>query len=199
MAFNPAIPQNSDSPSTFPGQAQTNWGRLNTLIAADHQFNNAAAANDGYHNLVHLAPQAPAGALASTGRLYSKLSAGRIHAFYMDDTGASYQMSPTMPIRAAVNFSGNTINSGYNVASVAKGALDSGIYKITFTTPMPSVNYIVQVTGMRGTAGKTIIGCVYGGTYGTPNNVNDVTVQFFKDDGTTYDVQMGCVTILSIT
>ena len=100
MTFNASVPLNSDSPATFPAQNQTNMSRLQTLLGADHQFNLTAAADDGYHNLIHMTQQAPAGALAATGRSYVKSSAGRIHQFYMDDTGAEYQMSPSIPIRS---------------------------------------------------------------------------------------------------
>jgi hypothetical protein len=124
--------------------------RLQTLVGADHQFNLTAAADDGYHNLIHMTQQAPAGVLAATGRSYVKSSASRIHQFYMDDTGAEYQLSPSMPIRAAVNFNGvgaAVIRSSYNVSSVTR--LAAGDYLINFTTAMPNNNYIVQLTGMR--------------------------------------------------
>lgn len=94
MSFNASVPLNSDSPSIFPAQNQTNMGRLQTIIGADHQFNLSAAADDGYHNLVHLTQQAPAGALAAVGRLYVKSAGGAINLFYMDDAGLEYQITP---------------------------------------------------------------------------------------------------------
>ena len=199
MTFNPAIPANSDSPANFPAQAQTNWARLQALVTADHQFNLSAAANDGYHNLVHLSQQAPAGVLAATGRLYSKSSAGRIHAFYMDDTGAGYQITPTMPIRAAVNFNAaGGIRSQYNVTSVTRTG--AGEYTVNFTTALPDTNYIVLVTGMRGSSGKVAIAAVKGdGTYGNSVSTAFVKVEFFGQNTGATDVLMGNVTILSAT
>lgn len=94
MTFNAAVPLNSDSPSIFPTQNQTNMARLQTIIGADHQFNLSAAADDGYHNLIHLTQQAPSGALAATGRLYAKSASGAINLFYMDDAGLEYQITP---------------------------------------------------------------------------------------------------------
>src|ERR1700743_2456561 len=105
MTFNASVPLNSDSPSLFPTQNQTNMTRLQTLLGADHQFNLSAAADDGYHNLIHLTQPAPSGALAATGRLYSKSSSG-INLFYMNEAGQEYQVTPSMPIRASVNFDG---------------------------------------------------------------------------------------------
>lgn len=94
MTFNASVPLNSDSPSIFPSQNQTNMSRLQTIIGADHQFNLTAAADDGYHNIVHLTQQAPSGALAATGRMYVKSAGGAINLFYMDDAGLEYQITP---------------------------------------------------------------------------------------------------------
>jgi len=202
MTFNPSIPLNSDSPGIFPAQSQTNYSRLQTLVGADHQFNLTAAANDGYHNLIHMTVQAPTGALATTGRAYVKLSAARIHQFYMDDTGAEYQITPTMPIRAAVNFNGTgangakTIRSQFNVASVVKTA--NGLYTINFTTAMPDANYIVQVTGMRDLDGFSC-GFVRGNaTYGSSVTTTSVKIGFNDQQADPKDVLMGNVTIFSV-
>ena len=199
MTFNPAIPANSDSPSIFPAQAQTNWGRLQALVTADHQFNLSVAANDGYHNLVHLAPQAPAGVLASTGRLYSKSSAGRIHAFYMDDTGAAYQVTPTLPIRAAVSFQANgAILSSYNVTSVTRNG--AGDYTVNYTVAMPDNKYIVHVTGMREANDKVPIPAIYGSAvYTNSVTTSSVRVIFFGQNTSGHDVVMGNVIIFSVT
>jgi len=164
MTFNPAVPLNSDSPSIFPAQNQTNMARLQTLLGADHQFNLSAAADDGYHNLIHMTQQAPSGVLAATGRSYAKSSAGRIHSWYMDDMGAAYQITPTMPIRAAVNFVGDggigaaSMRSQFNVSGVNHTA--TGTYTVSFTTAMPNANYIVQATGMRTGSGVASNGCI---------------------------------------
>ncbi len=66
MTYNALIPLNSDSPAVFPAQSQANFTRLQTLLGADHQFNLTAAADDGYHNVVHLTQQAPSGHIKSS-------------------------------------------------------------------------------------------------------------------------------------
>lgn len=204
MTFSAAVPLNSDSPSIFPAQNQTNMARLQTLVGADHQFNLSAAANDGYHNLVHLTVQAPSGALASTGRFYVKSSAGRVFPFYMDDTGAEYQMAPIMPVRASVNFNGTgavgvqTMRSQFNVASVNKTS--TGKYTITFTTAMPDANYTVQVTGMRDDSSKVAIASIQGNaTYSSSVTTTSVKIIFFGQNTGVTDVLMGNVTIFSAT
>ncbi len=203
MTFNAAIPAAGDSPGIFPAQNQTNMARLQTLIGADHQFNLSAAANDGYHNVVHLTQQAPTGVLAATGRFYAKSSGSRVNAFYIDDAGADYQITPTMPIRAAVNFNGTgangvkTMRSQFNVTSVTK--TDVGAYSIVFTTVMPDNNYIILVTGMRDVA-EASVGFVRGDpVYGTSVANTFVGVKFFNATGSAADVLMGNVIILSAT
>jgi len=123
MTYNASVPQNSDSPSIFPAQAQTNFTRLLTVVGADHQFNLSAAANDGYHNLIHMTQQvAPAGALAATGRLYVKIQGPAVQLFYMDDLGVEHQITPIYDI-APFKVSGNTIS------------LASGASAIIYPTP----------------------------------------------------------------
>lgn len=210
MTFNPAVPLAGDSPAVFPAQNSTNFTRLQTLLGADHQFNNTAAANDGYHNLVHLTQQAPASSpLATIGRVYAKASGGQINLFYMDDAGTEYQITPTMPIRAAVNFAGNgaigaqAIRSSYNVTSVTKTA--NGAYTVVFPVGvLPDADYIVQITGMRDTAGLSSIGSIRGGTYGTSVTATTLLITFSGETNSSSgislkDVVMGNVTVFSIT
>jgi hypothetical protein len=204
MSFNASVPLNSDSPSIFPGQNQTNMGRLQTLLGADHQFNAAAAGNDGYHNLIHLTQQAPSGALAATGRLYSRSSGGLIQLFYMDDTGIEYQITPGLPATANVNFDGTgainanqTIRSQVNVASVLKTA--TGAYTVNFTRALPDNKYVVQITGMRDDSSKVTIGSVRGsGTYANSVDPAFVKVVFFGQNTSGADVVMGNVSIYSL-
>lgn len=153
MTFNPAIPLASDSPAIFPAQSQVNYSRLQTIVAADHQFNLTAAANDGYHNIIHMTQQSPSGALAATGRSYAKVSGGQVNQFYMDDAGTEYQITPTMPIRAAVSFNGFTAGvippeSAYNITTVTQTS--TATYQIVWTTPFADDKYIIQVTGLTG-------------------------------------------------
>lgn len=207
--YNATIPLQTNSPSVFPAQSQGNFNRLQTIIGADHQFNltePAPPSNDGYHNLIHMTIQAPSGNLASTGRLYVKSVSGRVNLFYMDDQATAYQLSPGMPIRAAVNFDGTgatgaqTMRSQYNVASVTKSAAFK--YRIAFTTAMPDANYIVQVTGMRLNTDGECCGQVWGASstpYGTSVTTTYVDIGFNRGSSTYVgDVIMGNVTIFSV-
>jgi hypothetical protein len=130
MTFNPAVPLNSDSPGIYPAQNQVNMARLQTIISADHQFNLTAAANDGYHNLIHLTQQAPAGALAATGRVYAKTVSGLVQLFYMDDAGTEYQITPASAgptptkVTGSVALAGNaTSGTIYTIPNNSQGTI----------------------------------------------------------------------------
>lgn len=203
MSYNPAVPLSSDSPSIFPAQSQANFTRLQTIVGADHVFNLSAASNDGYHNIVHLTQQAPTGALTGFGRFYGKLSGANVQAFYMDDAGRDYQMSPTMPIRASVSFQGTgavgvqVIRSQYNVTSVTKTA--TGAYTVVFTNAMPDVNYIAHITGMRSSSGTSIYGSIKANAVITDSiKTTELLIVFMRDGGTLTDTIVGNLTILSV-
>jgi hypothetical protein len=123
MSYNSSIPVATTSPSVFPAQCQTNWGRLQTMITADHQFNLAAAANDGYHNLVHMQIPStlPSGVASSLGRLYVNTANAQVNLFYMDDAGTAYQLTPTYALSTqrfvgTANIAGHASLSIFNVA-----------------------------------------------------------------------------------
>lgn len=204
MTFNPLVPLNSDSPSIFPAQNQTNMTRLQTLLGADHQFNLTADANDGYHNLIHMTQQAPSGALAATGRLYVKSSGGTINLFYMNESGTEYQITPILPIRAAVSFTGNAavgvcaLRSYYNVTSVTKDS--TGLYTLVFAAGiMPDANYIAHITGMRSGTGE-VFGFIQGAAVASSSQTaTTLKIGFQSSGGSPRDVIIGNVTIFSVS
>lgn len=198
MTFDAMIPLAGDSPSTFPAQSQTNYARLQTIVGNDHQFNLAAAGNDGYHNIVNMTQQAPSGVLASTGRLYAKTAGTYVQLFYMDDNGRDYQVTPG--IIAAVNFNGipanPTLRSALNVSGVVKDA--TGKYTVSFTTPIADANYVAVVTGMRDSAATLIGGVLGAAAYGTSVKAGSIAVSFRDSGGSSKDALMGNVLIYSV-
>lgn len=144
MTFNPSVPLNGDSPAIFPAQNQVNMARLQTLLGADHQFNLSAAADDGYHNLVHLTAQAPTGALAGIGRVYVKSTGGVIQLFYMDDTGVERQITP-FDVLVPVRVTGSQViagNTSVTILSVAYGFAGIGIAYINGTNIQRTYNFM---------------------------------------------------------
>ncbi len=180
MSYNTNIPNATQSPSVFPGQATTNWTRLKTLVNADHQFNDSAAANDGYHKVVRWVNQAGAlydntpTPIAGVGQLYTKsvtTSAGTTEELcYHQGTGgaASNEVCLSLlPIRAYANFDGRgtngvaTLNSSFNITSITRTA--AGFYTIVFPTAMPSSNYIIFINGVPPAAGVLVGSVATGG------------------------------------
>lgn len=168
--------------------------RLQTIVGADHQFNLSAAANDGYHNLIHMTQQAPSGPLAATGRSYAKSIGGVIHQFYIDDVGRFYQITPTTPIYAAVNFVGNPVSLrfSHNVGLVTRTG--AGLYTITFAIPIPTNTYVV--TGMcMGSSSTRLMSVQNNATYGNSVNTNFVKIRTFNLSDTNADPVACFVTI----
>lgn len=158
MAYDVNVPVATQSPTVFPAQSVENFTRLKTLITADHQFNDATAANDGYHKVEHFVNQGgaygdntPASLGTSTGQMYTKTVNGSEHLCYHQDTSstAANEVCLTVaPIRAAIAFnSAGTVEGTAFNATVARTA--PGNYTISFTpgplVPMPSANYIVSL------------------------------------------------------
>lgn len=207
MGFDPSKPAANESPSVFPAQNQSNMSSIYDNFSADHQFNNAPVLGDnsGYHTLIREIPQNPSGSAFGIGRSYSKLIGSRIEKFFMNDAGNEYQITPTIPIRAAVNFGdvvddnpgSPIIRSQFNVTSVTR--LSIGKYRITFTNPMPDNNYIVSITGMRHLSTDRTNGQVVGdNVYGTNVTTTHVDIEFNGGTSTLHNVMMGNVIIMSI-
>jgi len=144
MTFNPAVPLNGDSPAIFPSQNQVNMARLQTIIGADHQFNLTAAADDGYHNVIHLTQQAPTGALAATGRLYCRSNGPNIQLFYMDDSGVENQITPFDFQNPSKVFGSTVLASGatVNIFNVAYAFTGFGTVFVLGTTSQRTYNFL---------------------------------------------------------
>lgn len=114
MTFSTNVPDANDSPGIFPTENQTNYLRLQTIISADHRFNNTAQNNDGFHEKVSFIsvptfpPSIPAGA---NGLLYTSdnLAAGQ-HQLYYRNSVANWLLTPTWTgfLSGQVNIPANT-------------------------------------------------------------------------------------------
>jgi hypothetical protein len=123
--------------------------------------------------------QAPSGALAATGRGYAKSVGGRIQQFYMDDSGVFFQITPTTPIYAAVNFVGNpvSIRFSHNVGSVTRTG--AGLFTINFAVPLPTNTYVVTGMCMRDTS-TCLMQVQSNATYGNSVSTNFVKIRTFS-------------------
>lgn len=113
MTYNPNIPLPADKLRNFPGDITTNnWPRLQTLIGADHQFNTSAAANDGYHKVIHFVNQGgtPA-AVAGSGELYTKTKDATQALFFQEGGAREIQITGPATTMGAIPYM--TLPGGY--------------------------------------------------------------------------------------
>lgn len=204
MSYNASIPVSTTSPSLFPALAQTNWSRLQTILGADHQFNLPPAANDGYHNLVHMQIPAtiPTVGIASTGQFFTDTVSSNNQLFFLSSNSRKYQLTPG--IVAAVNFEGlganstnQVINSQINVSSVFKNG--TGDYTINFTTTLNTNYPVVSVIGARDSSDAPCKPMLRG-TGTATNTLSDslVRIQFSGGTNSLDDVRIGCVIVYSM-
>lgn len=201
MTYNPSIPNAAQSPGLFPAQAQTNFGRLQTIINADHVFNTTSAATDGIHKQVTMLNRSSPGSLpAGNGILYSRNIAGTSQLFWYN--GSAQRPLTGGCVAACVNFDGTgpngdqVIRSQYNVAVVNK--IQAGQYQIIFTTAL-SNDYIPVFTGMRDTLDSVCYGCVRGDpVYADSVQTTSVIITFSNENGSRRDVLMGNVVIITV-
>lgn len=215
MTYNPNLPQASDKIRNFPADVTTNnWPRLQTIVSADHQFNLAAATNDGYHKIIHFVNQAGAFGdgtpvpISGVAQLYTKTIVGEQHLFLMPGT-ASNAVTDEQPIspcvaRAYVNFDGTgavgnqALRSAFNVLTVNKTG--TGRYTISWAIAMPSsagvAQYCPLITGGR-SSGPNVFGQVATGAYNTNVTTTALNIEFYNDNGSHVDVNVGSVIIFT--
>ncbi len=98
MTFDPNVPNAAQTPGLFPGQNNTNFGRIKTIVNKDHVFNDTAQTTDGVHRqvtmIVHAAAtpgDLPAG---TNAMLYSWLDANsQAQLRYYNGVG-DFQLTP---------------------------------------------------------------------------------------------------------
>lgn len=147
MPYQTNIPNSAQSPGIFPAQSIDNFTRLKTIISSNHKFNDSAAADDGYHQNIKMLPIAVPSSDNTVGQAFANSSDATGPLTYVDQANTRFQITPTIPIYAAVKFTGTggspfTILFSHNVTSVTQHT-SSGQYILTFTRPLPSQNYIV--------------------------------------------------------
>ena len=97
--------------------------------------------------------------------------------------------------KAWINLEGTgtiSIRNQFNVSSITDVA--TGIYKITFTTAMPNVDYVVVTTSGESSAGFSVLHDSGAGNYRAPT-VNDFLVRHADDQGTQYDRRQVAVVV----
>ena len=99
MTFNTNVPDASQSPGLFPTQNNTNFTRLQAIIAGDHQFNNtepsAPPNNDGVHKQVTLINRANPSSVptGSNSMFYGKAATDAVNELWFFDGGGFAQVN----------------------------------------------------------------------------------------------------------
>ena len=180
MTFNATKPNASESPSLAPGQIQTNWSRLQTIIDKDHQFNASAATNDGLHKRVSLMngnqASLPAGSNAVMYSNSVSLSTGVTrNEVFVRNASQNMLLAPRAACSFTVSGTTPTIEFSFNVNTVVRNSI--GVYTITFTGALPSAKYaafsMAQPSFGGGIAGNTLI-MQYGS--GTPRTTTQLSL-----------------------
>jgi len=201
MTFDPSVPNPAQSPSLFPAQNNTNFTRLKTIINHDHVFNDTENVNtDGIHKQVTMLARAHPAVLPTDtdAILYTALDSLTRAQLYYYNGGVSVQVTPTMSIRAAVAFdNAGAIQSQFNVSGIVKSGTSR--YTISFTTPMPNANYIVQVCGMRPGVNDVCNGGILGNAFALSVSTTFVKVVFNGGSSAEQAIERGYVTIFSVT
>lgn len=159
MSWDPNTPLPADKIRNFPGDITTNcWPRLQSMIQADHQFNNAAAANDGYHKVIHFVNQMSTPvAVAGSGELYT-LTKDTTETLYFQE-GGGREIQITGPATTAGSSPYMTLPGGYILQGGVSNISAMTTTAISFGITYGQV-YSVQVTPVRNT-GLTNVDNVY--------------------------------------
>ena len=143
MTYVANTPLATDTPGILPAQVSANFGRLQTIIGADHQFNNGALANDGWHNLIHMTEQVPVPAIAGTGQLYVKTASGVTQLFFTDSAGVEHQITPEStvgPIKITGTAIGLASGGIVKIAGLVNPTYDYTAYSTVYINGTLSTN-----------------------------------------------------------
>ncbi len=149
MTWNPNIPNGTQSPGIFPTGQNINNATIQEVINREHIFNVTPMMNDntGTHRQVSLTNRTDPGALlaGTNGMLY--LNTSGVLCFYNGVTISTF----TNTIRASIvmNNAAVALGSVFNATAGVAG----GLYTITFTTPLPSANYLWSVAAYENGTG----------------------------------------------
>lgn len=185
MTFDATKPDASQSPSLAPAQIQTNWSRVKTLVDADHQFNDTAATNDGFHNQVSFLNNNITSLPATKNAvMYSKN--GDLGTGTNRDEVYSRNASLECPfaLRAFVMFDGRatngacTLNSAFNVSGVSRTA--EGLYTVTFSALLTD-KFVVSCVAQSGAANKIrVLQPLRGAAYTTAQTTTTLNLQCYN-------------------
>jgi hypothetical protein len=189
MTFSVIVPNASQSPGLFPAQNNTNFLRLQTIQAADHVFNDTAAANDGTHLQVTLTNRVdPTTVPAGTNSiLYGKTATDAVNELWFYDNVAAKQLN-WRELDGTVTLNGSSFTTiatvpancfGYIFMFIDKNAqpgvwvsdssLVWGFATVEKFEPSTNLNYIVNFAKGSEASGLNLMGKT---NVNTANDIN---------------------------
>jgi hypothetical protein len=177
MTWDPNTPLPSDKLRNFPGDVTTNcWPILQTMIQADHVFNNTPVLNDdsGYHTIIHMKPQVAPAAKAGYGQLFAEQTAN-IYPYYQypdSASGANPKMIlPTVPAAGVFQGSNGASLGGFNMTCTRTGL---GKYTCAFNVTLSGTGYLTFLTPNQTLGGTdSLITCTV-----TSRSTTQITCEF---------------------
>lgn len=193
------VPQGNQRIADTQVPIQANFGFLQTAIGTEHNFNTTDPTKT-YHLQASMPNQAvnPAIPAGTNGVYYVSGNSPR----FKSSLGDGSLLFPNAYIQfngnganGPLNAGGNSIRSSFNINAAASTKNGTGDYTITFATPLASANYLVLITGMRGSAGEVFGFVDSDGTYSDNLTTGFVNIGFQSSGGSARNVLMGSVFI----
>lgn len=173
---------------------------IDTTMKVSH-FWNQDANKDGHHIYVQSpaytsggSPADPALATDMDGIFYNRQvtkqdASTENYGFFRNTAGIAL-----LGIRAAVNFTHpTTISWGYNISSIVNNG--TGLYTLTFSTALPSNNYVVSGICYRDDT-PLVLSIDAGAAYGSRVTTTSVRVRFTDRNGNAQNVTRGMIQVI---
>lgn len=174
------LPVSSNPPRVDQPSMTQNSQYLAAFGNKDHNFSlDSTNVSDGYHNVTHFVNQSIDPGVLPVGQLYTKTANGHICLFFENEAGTIIELTNTSNstiMRASVVFDPGVLGTLFSKLNVNSPiTLAGSVYTISFTSPLPSANYLwtVSATEFGSTANNAIICKVLGVT---ANNFSFQTV-----------------------
>lgn len=190
------VPQGNQRISATQPLIRANFQFIEDDFQEDHVFNgNVVGQEEGTHQKMSLKGIAEPVALPTGCDAVAYLATDKQFKLYRGP-GIQTRNLSVYSISAAVNFngvSGVSVNSSYNCTVTRQS---TGLYTVTFTTPLAFDDYIVQITTMRqGTNNQGWGGIQSNNTYGNSVTVNSVKIYTTDSGGNFADAIAVMVTV----
>ncbi len=157
ISLNTNIPATGNKPSSDQPIMQQNTANIATFCAVDHVgFGSTSPPHSGYHNIIHLNPQAvDPGNTATFGQVYAKTISGDQQLFYESGSGTVSQLTGNASSLADSGYT--TLPNGL-ILQWGQKANPGTTGSVSFPISFPSTNppFIIQLTLQRTSGNQSV-------------------------------------------